>query len=138
VNHAGRAAEAKQRETKVSGTLNKVPDTIYPSELATPLAAALSTATGVPVIAFYEYDQFAWGFALFDKGHAVDWFCNRPEVVEHDAYSCTVNPSDIAVLFGVDVEAVAPYLKHLDPDADEPGKAFPADEFSLWRSLGTL
>jgi hypothetical protein len=101
------------------------------SQLADPLAAALSTATRLPTVAFYEFDQCAWGFTVYDKGQPVAQFWNRPDSVEEDASACTVDPSFIAGKFGVGVEAVAPYLKHLDPDADEPGKALPADEFSL-------
>lgn len=101
------------------------------SELHRQLGPALFAETCLPVIAFYEYDQNAWGFAVFGERQAVDWFCNRPEVVEHDPYSCTVDPKYIADLFGVDAKAVAPYLKHLDPNADDPGKVFPEDEFSL-------
>jgi hypothetical protein len=101
------------------------------SQLAEPLAAALSMATGTPVIAFYEFDQSAWGFDVYDKGQSVARFWNRPEVVEEDPRSLAVDPNVIAAKFGVGVEDVAPYLKHLAPDADDPGKAFPADEFSL-------
>lgn len=101
------------------------------SQLADPLAAALSTATGSPVVAFYEYDQSAWGFGVFQKGEAVARFWNRPEVVEEDPQACTVSPEFIAGLFAVSAQAVAPYLNHLDPDSDEPGKAAPEDEFSL-------
>jgi hypothetical protein len=101
------------------------------SQLADPVATALSTATSAPVVAFYEFDQFAWGFGVFEKGHPLARFWNRPEVVEEDPGDCIVDPNFIARKFGVGVEAVAPYLKHLDPDADEPGKAFSGDEFSL-------
>ncbi len=101
------------------------------SELHRQLGPALHTDTCSPVIAFYEYDQIAWGFAVFGEGQAVDWFCNRPEVADHDPTYCTVDPYYIADLFGVDAETVAPYLKHLDPNADEPGKAFADDAFSL-------
>lgn len=101
------------------------------SQLADTLAAVLSTATGAPVVAFYEYDQFAWGFAVFENGHTVARFWNRPEVVEEDPLACTVSPNLIAGMFGVGFEGVAPYLKHLDPETDDPGKAFPGDEFSL-------
>jgi hypothetical protein len=101
------------------------------SQLADPLAAALSATTSTPAIAFYEFDQFAWGFTVFDKGQPVARFWNRPEVVEEDPGACTVDSSFIAGKFGVGVEAVAPYLKHLDSDGEEPDKASPADEFTL-------
>jgi hypothetical protein len=101
------------------------------SQLADPLAATLSTVTGAPVVAFYEFDQAAWGFAVYEKGQPVARFWNRPEVVEEDPLACTVRPNNVARLFGVGVEAVAPYLKQLDPDAEEPGKMFADDQFSL-------
>jgi hypothetical protein len=101
------------------------------SQLADPLAASLSTATSSPTVAFYEFDQCAWGFTVYDNGQAVARFWNRPEVVEEDPSACTVDPISIAGKFGVGVEAAAPYLKHLDADAEQPDKALPADEFSL-------
>ena len=101
------------------------------SQLADPLAAALSAMTGTLVVAFNEFDQSAWGFGVFEKGQPVARFWNRPEVVEEDPLGCAVNPNLIAGRFGVGVEAVAPYLSHVDVDADQLGKAFPGDEFTL-------
>jgi hypothetical protein len=101
------------------------------SEFAEPLAAALSAATGTPAVAFYEFEQAAWGFDVFEKGQSVARFWNRPDYVEEDPGSCAVDPKVLAGRFGVGVEEIAPYLAHLDPDDDERGKAFPADEFDL-------
>ena len=101
------------------------------SQLADPLAAALSTATGSPVVAFYEFEQAAWGFNVYEKGLSVARFWNRPDYVEEDPRSCAVDPKVIAGRFGVGVEEIAPYLNQFGPDADEPGKAFPDDEFEL-------
>src|SRR5690349_7212435 len=41
------------------------------SQLADPLAAALTTATDMPVVAFYEFEQAAWGFDLYEQGQSV-------------------------------------------------------------------
>jgi len=101
------------------------------SMLADPLAVALSEATGGAVIAFYEFEQAAWGFDVYEKGEAVARFWNRPDYVEEDPGSCAVDPQILAGRFGVGVDEIAPYLKHLAPDANELGKAFPADEFEL-------
>ena len=101
------------------------------SQLAEPLSAALSMATGTPVVGFYELDQSAWGFDVHERGQLVARFWNRPELAEEGPLSSVADPKVIAAKFGVGAEDIAPYLEHLDPDADEPGKAFPADEFSL-------
>ena len=66
------------------------------SQLADPLAAALSTATGSPVVAFYEFEQAAWGFNVYEKGLSVARFWNRPDYVEEDPRSCAVDPKVIA------------------------------------------
>jgi hypothetical protein len=101
------------------------------SQLADPIAAELSTESGSPVIVFHEYDQSAWGFNVYENGHPVARFWNRPDVVEEDPREYAVSPTLVARLFGVGVEAVTPYLHHLDPEADDVGMAYPDDEFSL-------
>jgi hypothetical protein len=101
------------------------------SQLADPLAVELSRSAPGPVVAFYEYDQCAWGFSVYEKGERVARFWNRPEVVEEDPQECLVRPNFVARLFGVPVETVAPYLQHLDEDADDADKAFESDEHAL-------
>jgi hypothetical protein len=101
------------------------------SQLTDPLAAALSTATDRPVIAFHEFEQATWGFEVYEQGQSVARFWNRPDYLEEDPRSCAVDPKVLAARFGVGVEELAPYLNHLDPGADEAGKAFPGDEFEL-------
>lgn len=83
------------------------------------------------MVAFYEFEQAAWGFNVYEKGLSVARFWNRPDYVEEDPRSCAVDPKVIAGRFGVGVEEIAPYLNQFGPDADEPGKAFPDDEFEL-------
>src|SRR4051794_23519652 len=89
------------------------------SPLADRLAAALSTATDRPVVAFYEFEQATWGFDLYEQGESVARFWNRPDYVEEDPRSCAVDPKVLAARFGVGVGELAPYLNHLDPDAEE-------------------
>jgi hypothetical protein len=98
------------------------------SSLGEPLALQLSLAVTDPVIVFHEFDQDAWGFAVYQAGKEVASFWNRPDVVELNSKECTIEPKSVAALFGVaDAKSLAPYLRH-NPD---PGKAFAEDEFSL-------
>src|SRR3954468_10698061 len=54
------------------------------SQLTDPLAAALSTATDRPVIAFHEFEQATWGFEVYEQGQSVARFWNRPDYLEED------------------------------------------------------
>jgi hypothetical protein len=92
-----------------------------------PLAQEISRSESDPVIVFHEFDQAAWGFAVFHGGKVVARFWNHPEIVELNAKDCTTEPKTVAALFGVDPKTLTPYLRH-NP---EPGKAFDDDEFSL-------
>jgi hypothetical protein len=101
------------------------------SQLGDPLATELSKSTFVPVIIFYEFDQCAWGFSIFEKGIRVGMFWNRPDVVEEDPQSCVVLPENLARSFNVSSDTLAPYLRHLRPDEDDPGPAMEDDKHSL-------
>ena len=107
------------------------------SELANPLAELSKTSVD-PVVAFYEFDEAAWGFSIYAKGRRVGRFWNRPGVVGENPKNRPVKPDTIARFFGVPVDAVAPYVQQLDPEADDIGKAFPDDKCSLEESLGAV
>jgi hypothetical protein len=83
------------------------------------------------VIVFHEFEQTAWGFAVFQGGQQFERFCNCPEVAEEDPAACAVNAEVLARRFAVDSELLAPYLRQLTTDIDDPGKAFLEDQFSL-------
>jgi hypothetical protein len=101
------------------------------SELGDPLAAELSKSTNDPVVVFYEFDQRAWGFSVYEKGTRAGHFWNRPELVEEDPQSCSLDPEYFANNFGVEASSVAPYLQHIDPDSEEKAKASDDDQFAL-------
>jgi hypothetical protein len=101
------------------------------SQLGDRLATELSKCSIGATVVFYEYDQVAWGFHLYEKGHRIGQFCNRPDAAGNDRENCAISPELIAGSFGVQVQTVAPYLVHLTADADHSGKAFSDDEFPL-------
>jgi len=101
------------------------------SQLADPLAASLSRTMGTPSIAFYEFEQVAWGFSVYEQGESIARFWNRPGQVEEEPSKCAVDPNLIAAKFYVRVEDIAPYLNHVDPDDEDLDKAFPTDKLTL-------
>src|SRR6516225_4555954 len=58
------------------------------SQLGDPLAAEMSKGTIGAVVIFFEFDQCAWGFGIYEKGIRLGRFWNRPDVVEEDPKSC--------------------------------------------------
>lgn len=101
------------------------------SELGDPLAAELSKLTPNPVLVFYEFDQCAWGLSVYEMGARVRHFWNRPEAVEEDPQSCSLDPEYFANHFGVEASCVARYLQHIEPDSEESAKASDEDQFAL-------
>ena len=95
---------------------------------AEPLAAELSRIISGPAIAFFEYDQAAWGYCLFEHGNLLNRFWNIPEIVEVPADQCKGNVEILSRLFGTRPESIAPYLQ---PVIDSASKAFSDDEFTL-------
>ncbi len=100
------------------------------SELGDPLAMALSRATNSAVLACYEYDQCAWGFAVFVNGARVEYFWNAPDFVQVSPESCSASAEALGQLFAVDPAPLVPYLTHRDLER-RPGKAHADDEFEL-------
>jgi hypothetical protein len=100
------------------------------SFLGEPLAAELSRLTGGPAIVLLEYDQDAWGYALFDGGALVDRFWSVPAAVDTAPEECMGNAEAVYSVFGVSPESVAPYIRHIT-EAEHGVKAFDDDEFTL-------
>jgi hypothetical protein len=94
------------------------------------IARDLSTQTAHPALAFAEYDETVWGYALFEAGERRDRFWSRPDVLEIDPEDCAGSVTLVASSFGVKPRAIGPYLRHIAADAPSR-KAFPDDEFAL-------
>jgi hypothetical protein len=101
------------------------------SQLADSLAQEVSNSSASPVIVFCEYDQIAWGFSIFDAGHCIAHFWNRPECVEEETSLCSVKAEQVANSFSVDAKLITPYLIRLNPNDEDQGRVFPDDQFSL-------
>jgi hypothetical protein len=93
------------------------------------LASAISKMTNGISILFYEYDQAAWGYHLFNNGEILDQFWNLPEVVELNAADFAGNASLMASTFNAKKELIEPYLKHITEKSE--GKILPDDEFEI-------
>lgn len=95
----------------------------------------LSSQLGVPVFSFHIHDEDLWMFVLFDKGEQVSQFNPLPEywddsISEEERAIWSGNATLIAsIIPGVSPDAISPYLTHWDLDDEEPGQAFPDDEF---------
>jgi len=96
--------------------------------LAEPLANELSRLSTGPAIAFFEYDQAAWGYCLFEKGNILDRFWNIPDVVEIPPEECAGSVAVVSRVFGVAANSISPYIRHAK---DFDAKAFDDDEFML-------
>ena len=95
-----------------------------------PLATALSETAGC-AMAFFEYDQAAWGYSIFENGSLRDRFWSLPELVGTDAAECKGDVEAVCIVFDAPPESVAPYIRHLGSDMDPEKKAFEDDEFAL-------
>jgi hypothetical protein len=95
------------------------------------LAAELSRLLSAPSIVFSEYEQTAWGYALFLDGAESDKFCSVPEIVEADPATVRGTPSRVSRIFSVPESSIAPYLHHLSSERPETPKVFSDDEFTL-------
>ena len=95
----------------------------------------LSSQLAAPVFSFHIHDEDLWMFILFDKGEPVAHFNPLPEYWD-DTVSDeerTLWSGDAAAIAshipGVAADAIRPYLRHWDLDDENPGKAFPDDQF---------
>jgi len=100
------------------------------ASVAERLAVDLSKSV-VYAIAFFEYEQAAWGYVAYKNGMVLDRFWNVPDIVEMNKEECKGNVDSISNIFGVSSELVAPYLRHIDLDNDFNSKAFEDDEYTL-------
>lgn len=95
----------------------------------------LSLQLSVPVFSFHIHDGDLWMFLLFDKGEQVAQFNPLPEywddsISDEERTSWAGDAASIASrLPDVAPEAISPYLRHWDLDEEDPGKAFPGDQF---------
>lgn len=105
------------------------------------------------VCTVHVYDEDYWVNAIFEKGTSVSLFASEPSYFsesEEDAAKLKAKWSGdanaVSQLLSVPQEAISPYFVHLDAEnPNQPGKAFPDDEFELsnfwvftdfWRQLG--
>jgi hypothetical protein len=116
-----------------------------------PLCLAVSRSVGAVAATVNVYDGDFWSFEAFADGRLIDQCAPRADYFAEDDASAERlralwrgNPAAVADLAGVPVEIVAPYYRYLSAD-DQPGKAFPDDQFpleefwvftDLWRRLG--
>ena len=101
------------------------------SLVAEPLALELSKSSNGPVIVFHEFEEVAWGFAVFEGGKPIARFWNRPAAVDEKPGDCMPNVELLAKQFGVSPKALSPYLRHFGADVEYNSKAYADDRFSL-------
>ena len=95
----------------------------------------LSSELKVPVFSFHIHDEDLWMFLLFDKGELVAQFNPLPDywddsISDEERASWSGDAAAIADRIpGVTDDAIQPYLRQWDLDEDDPGKAFPEDQF---------
>lgn len=95
----------------------------------------LSSQLASPVFSFHIHDEDLWMFVLFDKGEAVAQFNPLPEywddtISDEERAAWSGDAAAIAShVAGVAADAIRPYLRHWDFDQEDPGKAFPDDQF---------
>ena len=76
-------------------------------------------------------------FILYDKGEEVAKFNPLPEywddsISEDERAAWSGDAERIAAhLPGIAAHAIAPYFRHWDLEEEDPGKAFPEDEFKF-------
>jgi hypothetical protein len=95
----------------------------------------LSSKLNVPVFSFHIHDEDLWMFVLFEKGEQVAQFNPLPEywddsISDEERASWSGDAAAIASRVpGVEPDVISPYLRHWDLDEEDPGKAFPEDQF---------
>jgi hypothetical protein len=95
----------------------------------------LSSKLDAPVFSFHIHDEDLWMFVLFDKGEQVAQFNPLPEywddnISDQERASWSGDASIVAShVPGLSADAIRPYLQHWDLDEEDPGKAFPDDQF---------
>jgi hypothetical protein len=98
----------------------------------------LSAQLGVPVFSLHIHDGDLWMFILFDKGVPVTQFNPQPEywdgsISKADRAAWAGDAAQIAAcLPGTQPETLAPYLRHWDFNEEDPGKAFPDDQYHYY------
>lgn len=98
----------------------------------------LSLQLGVPVFSFHIHDEDLWMFVMFDKGEQVAQFNPLPEywddsISDEERASWSGDAASIASRIpGVAPDAISPYLRHWNLDEEDPGKAFPEDQFHFY------
>ncbi len=99
------------------------------------LARFLSKALKAPTFLFHVHDGDFWLYELFAGGKQVDFFNPIPDywgegVSAADKKECAGNACTVAKFWpDLKPSAIARYLKFWDLDDDNPGKAYPDDQF---------
>jgi hypothetical protein len=97
----------------------------------------LSGHLGVPVFSLHIHDGDLWMCVLYDQGEQVAQFNPLPEywdddISEAERASWAGDAEAIAACVpGVSPEAIRPYLRHWNLEEENPGKAFPEDQFNF-------
>jgi len=101
--------------------------------LGDPLCIDLSKRMDTPVLAFLEYQQDCWGYALFRQGKLLNYFWNDPSIPEEDPKICKGDAHLLAQLFHVESKLLDPYLHFINHNDNRATsrKAFNDDQFTL-------
>lgn len=82
-------------------------------------AKALSEKVSSYVMHLYIYDEFLWGYFLYDKGREIDCFCPDPECLdeEENGDKYKGNAAAVAKYFGITEKSIEKYFVNM---IDEP------------------
>lgn len=140
--HSGEFRQQADKSTEESDTLVLCEtggncSILYPSDFFDwdEASAYISAQLGTAVFSFHIHDEDLWMFDLFVNGESVARFNPLPdywddEISEAERESWAGDAEAVAAhVPGVSAEAVRPYLKFWTCEDEDPGKAFPDDEF---------
>jgi len=97
----------------------------------------ISSDLRVPVFSLHIHDEDLWMFILFDKGEQVAQFNPLPEywddnISEEERVAWAGDPASVAARVpGISVASISPYFRHWEFGDDNPGKAFPDDQYQF-------
>jgi hypothetical protein len=110
---------------------------IYPGDFVEwdGVSAFLSLKLQTSVMSLHIHDGDLWMYTMFDKGKKVDQFNSIPdywgELSEDEAKQWKGNAVAVAEHWpSLRAESIERYLVTWDLDDDDPGKAYPDDEFA--------